>query len=163
MKKILLILTSAFLLLGAAPIFAAEKTVKVKTKQNYIRESDRFYSQVKATVSYDESLQVIEEKNEWLHVRYKNIEGWIHGSAVAGAGKVKYRPVILGSDIDPEAGSETHEVALAGKGFTPEVEKKMGENDPGLNYALIDEITNRETPPQKLNDFIKDGGLKFPK
>lgn len=151
-----------FLLFGAVSASGTDKTVRVRTKQGHIRESDRFYSQVKATAGYDEILQVLDKKNEWIRVKYKDLDGWIHSSSVSEKEKMKYTPVMLGSDIDPESGGDNHEVALAGKGFTPEVEKKMGENDPDLNYALVDEITQRETSADKLHDFVKEGRLKYP-
>lgn len=157
--KKLFMLMSVFLLFAVTCFGEAEKIARVKTKENYIRESDRFYSQIKAKVLYDETLQVIEKKNEWLHVRYKDVDGWIHQSAVSESRKMTYKPVMLGADIDPESDKENHEVALAGKGFTPDVERKMGENDPALNYAQIDEIVNRETSPQKVGKFMKEGGL----
>jgi len=161
--KKLFVFIPVFLVFAVTCFSEAEKIARVKTKENYLRASDRFYSQVKAKVLYDETLQIIEKKNEWLHVRYKDMDGWIHQSAVSESRKMTYKPVMLGSDIDPEAEKDNHEVALAGKGFTPDVEKKMGENDPALNYAQIDEIVNKETPPQKINKFMKDGGLKYPK
>ncbi|WP_027359197.1 SH3 domain-containing protein [Desulforegula conservatrix] len=159
----LFVLISVFLIFAVTCFGEAEKIARVKTKENYIRESDRFYSQIKAKVFYDETLQVIGKKNEWLNVRYKDTEGWIHQSAVSESRKMVYTPVMLGADIDPDAEKENHEVALAGKGFTPDVEKKMGENDPSLNYAQIDEIVNKETPLQKISKFMKEGGLKYPK
>jgi len=162
-KNIIFTVVCVVLLFAAISSGEAEKIARVKTKENYIRESDRFYSRIKARVLYDETLQVIDKKNEWLHVRYKDTDGWIHQSAVQESRKMAYKPVMLGSDIDPEAEKDNHEIALAGKGFTPDVEKKMGENDPALNYAQVDEIVNRETSPEKINSFMKEGGLKFPK
>lgn len=161
--KKLFVLIPVFLIFAVTCFGEAEKIARVKTKENYIRESDRFYSQIKAKVFYDETLRIIEKKNEWLHVRYKDTDGWIHQSAVSESRKMVYTPVMLGADIDPDAEKENHEVALAGKGFTPDVEKKMGENDPSLNYAQIDEIVNRGSAPDKVNDFMKKGGLKIPK
>lgn len=163
MKKNLFLAAATLFLLSSVPVIHAdEKTVSVKTRENYIRESGRFYSKVRAKVFFNEKLQIIDTRGEWVHVQYRDIDGWIHKSAVYEAKKMKYRPVMLDSEIDPSENDEKDEVALAGKGFTPEVEKKMGENDPGLNYALVDEIVSRDIPPEKLNRFIKEGGLKFP-
>lgn len=161
-KKGLIILL-AVLAFSTAVFSDTEKIARIKTKENYIRESDRFYSPIKAKVLYDETMQVIERKNDWLHVKYGDIDGWIHQSAVSESRQMKYKPVVLGAEIDPEAEKDNHEVALAGKGFTPDVEKKMGENDPALNYAQIDEIEKREIPQEKLDTFMKEGGLKIPR
>ena len=161
-KKGLMILL-AVLAFSTTVFSDTEKIARIKTKENYIRESDRFYSPIKAKVLYDETMQIIERKNEWLHVKYGDVDGWIHQSAVSESRQMKYKPVVLGAEIDPEAENDNHEVALAGKGFTPDVEKKMGENDPTLNYAQIDEIEKRDIPHEKLDAFMKEGGLKIPR
>lgn len=142
-------------------VSASEKIAVVKTKENYIREFDRFYAPVKAKVQFEDQLQIIETKNDWLRVRFRDVEGWIHSSAVVSSRKMAYKPVMLGSEIDPEA--EEDEVTLAGKGFNAQIEKKVGEKNPELNFAKVDEIANYDVSPAEINTFIKNGGLNLPK
>jgi hypothetical protein len=52
------------------------------------------------------------------------------------------------------------EVALAGKGFTPEIEEKYGETHPEVNYATVDEIESFTVGEDSLRKFIQEGGLK---
>ena len=58
------------------------------------------------------------------------------------------------------AGASGSEVALAGKGFNPEVEKSYGKAHPEMNYALVDEVERYSVDPNSLRSFIQRGGLK---
>ena len=159
-KRILMIGVVIFLALPALS-GAAEKVAVVKTKENQIREFDRFYAPVKATVKFEDKLDVLESKGDWIKVKFGNVEGWIHNSAVVTTRKMTYKPVLLGAEIDPEA--EEDEVTLAGKGFNAQIEKKVGEKNPELNFVKVDEIVNYEISPAEVNEFIKKGELNQPK
>lgn len=160
MKRTIFAIIISLLFMNASFVFAAEKIAVVKTKENFIREFDRFYAPVKAKVKFEDQLQIIETKGDWLHVRFEGAEGWIHSSSVVSSRKMTYKPVMLGSEIDPEA--EEDEVTLAGKGFNAQVEKKVGEKNPELSFAKVDDIVNYSVSPDEINQFIKDGGLKLP-
>lgn len=159
-KKVFIIVILVFFALTGL-LSAAEKIAVVKTKENFIREFDRFYAPVKVKVQFEDQLQILETKNDWLHVKFKDTDGWIHNTAVITSRKMTYKPVMLGAEIDPEA--EEDEVTLAGKGFNAQVEKKVGEKNPELNFVKVDEVVNYEVSPADINSFIKDGGLTLPK
>lgn len=54
------------------------------------------------------------------------------------------------------------EVALAGKGFTPEVEKAYREKNPRLKYGEVDEIESLRVDDDSLLAFIRAGNLNEP-
>ncbi len=54
------------------------------------------------------------------------------------------------------------EVALAGKGFTPEVEKAFREKNPQMRYDLVNQVESYKVDDQKLQAFIRAGNLKEP-
>jgi hypothetical protein len=56
------------------------------------------------------------------------------------------------------AGASGSEVALAGKGFNPEVEAEYKKN-PTLNYAAVDEMETYVVVPTALSAFITQGGI----
>ncbi len=56
--------------------------------------------------------------------------------------------------------TSSDEVALAGKGFTPEVENSYRAKHPEMNFALVDRIESFRVAPAKLQAFIKEGDLK---
>jgi hypothetical protein len=54
------------------------------------------------------------------------------------------------------------EVALAGKGFTPEVEKAFRAKNPQMKYDLVDRIETYRVPVEDLQVFVRDGWLREP-
>jgi hypothetical protein len=85
-------------------------------------------------------------------------KGWIHKSSLTSA-KFNLRTIFVGTSSP----SATHdEVALAGKGFTPEVEGGYKESHPEMNYALVDQIETYDVESDSLYDFIMRGGLRIP-
>jgi hypothetical protein len=60
----------------------------------------------------------------------------------------------------PVKETSSDEVALAGKGFTPEVESSYRDKHPEMNFAEVDRIEGFKVDPAKLQAFIKEGELK---
>jgi replication initiation and membrane attachment protein DnaB len=132
------------------------ETVTVITKQNAIRESCKFFSPVKATVQYNDVLDVISQSGEWYQVSYRGIQGCIHKSAVEK--KSISLSKISGSGSQSTSGDE---VALAGKGFNPQVETAYKRANPGLNFQAVNTIENYRVPENKLINFIQGGKLNL--
>lgn len=60
----------------------------------------------------------------------------------------------------PVKQTSSDEVALAGKGFTPEVETGYRAKHPEMNFAQVDKIETFKVDPATLQAFIKEGDLK---
>jgi hypothetical protein len=60
----------------------------------------------------------------------------------------------------PAKETKSDEVALAGKGFTPEVESSYRSKHPEMNFAQVDQIEGFKVDPASLQTFIKEGDLK---
>jgi len=56
--------------------------------------------------------------------------------------------------------TSSDEVALAGKGFTPEVESSYKQKHPEAKYAEVDQVEAQQVAAAKLQAFITEGGLK---
>jgi hypothetical protein len=54
------------------------------------------------------------------------------------------------------------EVALAGKGFTPEVEKAFRDKNPKMRYDLVNQVQAYKIDEQKIQTFLQAGNLKEP-
>jgi hypothetical protein len=67
-------------------------------------------------------------------------------------------PGLLGGT--PVQQTKSDEVALAGKGFTPEVETGYRAKHPEMNFAQVDTIETFKVDPAALQTFIKEGDLK---
>ncbi len=85
---------------------------------------------------YGSAIQQLGREGDWLRVSYQGKEGWVHISAVQEQ-KIQLSPLAGGQAQE----ASQDEVALAGKGFTPEVEKAFREKNPKMRYDLVNEST----------------------
>lgn len=60
----------------------------------------------------------------------------------------------------PVKQTSSDEAALAGKGFTPEVESGYRAKHPEMNFAEVDKVETFKVDPAALQAFIKEGDLK---
>jgi hypothetical protein len=154
MKRIMLVMV----FLVPALAFAGE-TVKVKVQKASLFEDANFFSRTVATLQFGDQLQMEEVVKDWARVKFGRQIGYVHQSALTST-KVDLKTLLFSSSSS--AGASRDEVALAGKGFTPEVEKNYGKTHPKMNYAVVDEIERYSVDPESLRTFIQRGGLKEP-
>jgi len=152
-KKLLLI----FLLLCVAVSTAAAATYKVITQEAAIRKDKRFFAPMVVRIPYGEVIEELERQGDWLKVTYKGQTGWLHISAVQ---EQKFRLSSLAGERAQETSKE--EVALAGKGFTPEVEKAFRGKNPKMRYDLVNQVQGDKISDAQLLEFIRAGNLKEP-
>jgi len=60
----------------------------------------------------------------------------------------------------PVQQTSSDEVALAGKGFTPEVETGYRAKHPEMDFAQVDKVESFKVDSATLQAFIKEGELK---
>lgn len=137
-----------------SPTLVYAQTLTIITKQNAIRESCRFFSPIKKTVVYNDVLEVTSQQGEWYLVNFKGVQGCINKSAVE---KKSVSLTNLGSSGGQSASGE--EVALAGKGFNPQVESEYKRENPSLNFNAVDEVERHKVSEAKLLNFIQNGKL----
>lgn len=146
---------SLFIIIATTVSLHAE-TATVITKQTAIRESCRFFSPVKTTVHYNDVLEIISKEGDWYKVKFKGIQGCIHKSAVEK--KSISLSNLVGSEKQSSSGEE---VALAGKGFNPQVETLYKKENPSLNFRAVDRVESYKTSESKLIQFIQSGKLNL--
>lgn len=93
---------------------------------------------------------------DWVQVNYQGKTGWLHKTAFPQAVGVKMPGLLTGG---PVRETKSDEVALGGKGFTPEVEAGYRQKNPGLNYAQVDQVEQFQVNPTQLATFAREGGL----
>jgi len=153
MKRTMLLI----LFLVPALCLAAE-TVKVKVQKASLFEQPNFLSKTVATLQFGDPLEMEEVVKDWAKVQFGQKRGYIHQSALTST-TVDMKTMLFSSSSSSSEASQD-EVALAGKGFTPEVEENYGKAHPEMNYALVDEIERYRVDPNSLRTFIRRGGLK---
>jgi hypothetical protein len=153
MKKKIRWLLLLCLCLVSSFVFAA--TVTVITQEGTIRKDKRFFAPLVIRAPYGSVIEQTAREGDWLRVSFQGKEGWIHISAVQAQ---KISPTTGGKAQE----ASKDEVALAGKGFTPEVEKAFRDKNPKMRYDLVDQIQSTKSDETKLQAFFQSGNLKEP-
>ena len=142
-------------LLMASVAWAA--SVKVITQRATIRKDKRFFAPVVSKVPYGGTVEILKTEGDWLHVSYRNKRGWIHVREVQ---KKEFSLAALSTTRAEEATQD--EVALAGKGFSPEVEKAFRDKNPKMQFRLVDQVESIKVSNRQIQAFIREGNLNEP-
>lgn len=143
------------------------KLMYVAVEEADVKEKPSFFSKTKEIFLYTQKVIVLETKGNWTKVRlpdfedkdFQNgiqkeiVEGWI------SSGSLSKKRIAQGKRLS----ASTDELALAGKGFSSEIEDVYRKNS-GLDYEAVDRIENSKSANVSLDaliDFIKDGKLNF--
>ena len=142
------------LILCLCSVFAKTGTkMYVKVEEAVLKESPSFWGRNGASVFYGEEVVVLEEKNSWKKVQLvidSSVSGWISESSLT-----KKRIVASGNRVS----ASTEELALAGKGFTAEIEAEY-KKQASLNYDAVDKLETNLISFDKVLDFMAAGKLE---
>ena len=152
----LAVLSLAALLLS--PALAGAGTMKVTQANQSLHAEPNFSGTPIAAVPQGSEVNVVTISGDWYKVEYQGNTGWIHRQAFAEVKTPKFGlpSLLFGGGVQQ---TKSDEVALAGKGFTPEVEASYRQKNPNMNYAQVDQVESFKVDPAKLQTFIKEGGL----
>jgi uncharacterized protein YgiM (DUF1202 family) len=152
----LLILPGLLLLLVFLGAGLAQ-TFKVVQSTQKLYGAPNFSADPLGSVPEGTEVRLVTQSGEWYQVEYQGQEGWLPQQAFAASKKFDMSKLLKGKAVQE---SKTDEVALAGKGFTPEVEADYRQKHPNLNYAQVDQIEKFEVSPAQLRAFQREGGLQ---
>jgi hypothetical protein len=104
-------------------------------------------------------VSVLKQSGDWYQVDYQGRPAWLHRQAFpeTRAPKFSLPGLLFGA---PVRETKSDEVALAGKGFTPEVEASYRASHPEMKFAQVDQVEAFRVADAELQGFIKEGGLK---
>jgi len=154
----LLVLAAALMLALAGGAWG--ETLKVSQANQSLYPEPDFASTPLAKVPVGAAVQVVSRKGDWYQVNYAGSTGWMHRQAfpaAAGPGRFGALPGLLFGQPVKETTSD--EVAMAGKGFTPEVEASYRQKHPEANFAQMDKVEAFRVDDAQLQAFVKEGGL----
>ncbi|MDF1591053.1 MAG: SH3 domain-containing protein [Desulfobacterales bacterium] len=137
-------------------IATAANLMSIQIKKGQLRNSPSFLGKIVAELNYAEKVAVLEKTEAWIKVRSsaKKVEGWLHSSALT------FKKIILkpgAADVSQAASSS--ELALAGKGFSEQVEGEFKTKNPQLDYALINQMEQMVVSQNQIEQFLIDGKL----
>ncbi|MBZ0268027.1 hypothetical protein K8I85_07720 [bacterium] len=136
----------------ALPLLAAEP-LTVQVRETKLRMEPKFWARAIETLHAGDAVSEVSRQDAWvLAGAPSGKRGWLHESAVTHS-DVK----LSGGSRTASGGASADEVALAGKGFTEEVEQAYrGSHADG--FAALDAL-----PPAvddaRLESFLKQGKL----
>lgn len=151
MKIWSLVLLALFAASGAQ----AAKVMSVQIREGQLRNRASFLGAVTGTLAYGDRVTVQRTQAGWSEVTTAGGQtGWVHESALTPK-----RIVMSSGADDARIAASGQEIALAGKGFSQEVEAEYKKQNAQLSYAWVDRMLGYGVPHAQLVEFLRQGGL----
>jgi len=143
-------------LLVAVTVWSASEKMSVQVRSSELRDSPSFLGRSVAPVVYGEQVEVVGQQENWMEVNASSgAKGWIHQSALT-----RKRIAFSSGGADVETGASGEEIAVAGKGFSVEVEKEFRVDHADIDFTWVDRMEQMKISPQELRSFLRKGGLQ---
>jgi len=144
---------SVLFLNGAA---VAQKIMSVQVREGQLRATPSHLGKIVAKTSYGDRVTVLEERGAWEKVSIAGgkFQGWMHNTALTS------KKIALKAGQGNVSTSVTgDEIALAGKGFSEEVETQYRKSNKNLDYTWIDWMEAIDISSEQMEHFITSGYL----
>jgi SH3-like domain-containing protein len=135
--------------LGMGPLlFAQAAGAKryVAVQSASVKDSTGFFAKELGTFEMGTELTLIREDGKWAEVKAGNLSGWVAASSLSARRIVAAVSTVTAS-----------EVALAGKGFSPDMELESKKS--GVDYSMVDSMEQITVAPDDLLNFVTEGRL----
>jgi hypothetical protein len=152
-KIILFALLAVALPAGAAPPKGG--TITVQTLTAKLMKTPSFIGQTSAKLVRGEQLKFEEAQKDWYKATTaKGVSGWINKSAV-----VEKAVALSTKPGGGTGGATSDEVALAGRGFSKDVEEKYKSEHKDMDFSHVDHIEKLDVDGDELAKFAADGKI----
>jgi hypothetical protein len=130
--------------------------MSVQVQDGKLRADPSFLGKITGSVAYGDEVTVIRQQDPWLFVstRSGQLSGWIHSSALT-----EKEIVLRAGDANVQKTASQREIALAGKGFNPQVENEYRRRNPNLDFEWVDRMERIIVSDAEIRQFVKDGKL----
>lgn len=159
MRKLILIILSMSLLIAINADGARRRTMSVQIREAHLRAGPGFLSRVVTTLPYAQHVIMIEQQGDWIrvHAGEEPTEGWMHHSALTTR-----RLTLSGDGDDVQQTVTSDEQALAGRGFSAEVESEFKSQQKDANFEAVDQMESIRVDIEDIIGFLNAGGLTLP-
>ena len=144
MKKIFLVILSIGIVFAVS---AQSTTMYVAVKNVEVKASAGFLANTLGTLQLGASVTVLQKTEKWIQVRTPTLTGWIAADSLSSK-----RVAASGRSASAD------EIALAGKGFTEEVEQAYQQEE-RVDFSSTDRMEAQKTPQNELLKFLSEGEL----
>ncbi len=129
-------------------------TMSVQVKETQIRSLPSFSGKVLALAVYGDKVTVLEAKSGWVRAKSPDgkAEGWINLSALTS------KEIAKSTAKGSSTGVSGSEVALAGKGFSKQVEDQYKAGGK-VDYTWVDRMEAMGQPLEACIAFLSEGGV----
>lgn len=135
-------------------VAVAAKVMSVSVRDGQVRETPSFLGKIVGKASYGQNVDVGQEQGDWAKVTLPGgVSGWMHRSALTTD------KLALSSGQGTADGVSGKEMALAGKGFSAEVEADYRRSHGG-DFAAVDAMERIKYDSSQLLAFLSQGGVK---
>jgi hypothetical protein len=125
----------------------------VAAKNVVLKASTEFFAAEQGTLVYGNQVTILQDKGKWVEVQatQSSLQGWLAWSSLTSK-----RIILSGT----RTSASVQELALAGKGFSQEVET-VYRQDHGFDYEPIDAMETLQVSETSLYTFLIDGHLEL--
>ena len=130
-------------------------TMYVNVEEAELKSGTGFFASNVGFLPYGSKVRVLQESGKWTEVASadnEQLSGWLPAASLT-------RKKILVDDSINRVSASADELALAGKGFSAEVEAQYTTEATAHIYKLIDEIETTPMDKTGLWEFIQQGEL----
>lgn len=158
MKDILFCAACLLVLFGGFDSHAGDQTgtMSVEVREVFVKATPNYVAPSAGKLSYGSAVEVAGDQGNWFRI-VGPVAGWVPKSALTS------RKVTVNPDQKHGATARSHdEVALAGKGFSPQVEDEYKRNHAELAraFALVDRVETFGATDAELRQFQTQGKLQ---
>jgi uncharacterized protein YgiM (DUF1202 family) len=145
----------AALVLAVICLVAAADTFVVKIQATQLRQAPGFFAPTVAPLKAGDRLEKIGTQGAWHQVKtVAGLTGWVHASAVEVP---KFSLLAMSGGTKTQATAQ--EAALAGKGFSKEIEDGYRAKHADVSFVWVDKMLAIAVTPAQVEDFLKKGKL----
>jgi hypothetical protein len=135
----------------------AQKTMTIQVREAQLRATPSHLGRITAKAPYGTRVHVMEERGDWKRVSTEAGKslGWLHATALTTK-----RIALKTGQTGTAASVSRDEIALAGKGFSEEVEAEYRKANRRLDYTWIDRMEAQSVTSEQIQRFIASGNLQ---
>jgi uncharacterized protein YgiM (DUF1202 family) len=156
-RAIILVFLSGLCLAPSSGFAAAPKILSVQVRETQMRAMPSFLGKITGRLAYGDAVNLLEERSDWKKVAPAKgkLQGWVHTSALTTK-----KIVLRAGRGTVQTGASSGEIALAGKGFSDEVEKEFRKKNSNLDFAWVDRMETFRITPAEIEVFLRQGKVK---
>ena len=144
----------ALVLVIALTALAAQQ-LTVQVRETKLRQRPTYLGAATVADAYGTRVEVLRTQGPWREVRTPAGQtGWLPDSALT-----EKKLTLQAGDAGATAGAHSYELALAGKGFSEEVERTFREGNPQVDYAWVDRMSLWSVSPEESRRFLEVGRI----